>query len=202
MIIIWFIWKWQNNKIFQNNSEAFGSIIDKIIPSYFSYNQNMSQQKIQHMAPSPSPPLLFPRAHFDGAAKDGNCACGVFISFSKDHHFSIFWNGGRGTNNKAEVMTLHGLLFFYSFMEFGPLKVYGDSKAIIDHVNGLQKITKDNLTGWLHRITSLWDSVSFPIAHIKRNQNVQADALSKQGLNSPIGIWHLIIMMDPYAYEI
>ena len=154
------------------------------------------------MASSALLPLSFPRAHFVSAAKDDICACGVFIAISEDLYFSIFWNGGKGTNKKAEAMALHGLLSFCTFMDIGPIKVYGDSKTIIDHVKGMQKITNDCLSGWLNRIASLWNSVTFPIAHIKCNQNDQANAMSKKGLHSPISNWYLVITMDSCAYEI
>lgn len=140
------------------------------------------------MASSVLQSLLFPRAHFDGAARDGTCACVVFIALSNNLHFSIFWNGGKGTNNKAEAMALHGLLILCSFMDIGPINVYGDSKIIIDHVNGKLKISNDNLSGWLNRIASLWKSATFPIVHTKQNQNVHANALSKKGMHAPIGI--------------
>jgi len=90
MITIWFIWKWENKKIFQNSNEVFGSIMDKIIPYYFSFLQIMPQKKNHQVASSALLPLSFPRAHFDGATKDGICACGVFIAISKDLNFSIF----------------------------------------------------------------------------------------------------------------
>lgn len=106
LIVIWFIWKWRNNKIFQNNKEEFGHIFDKIIPFYFAILPNIPQQMKHQNTVSDSQQRFFPQAHFDGAAKEGKCACGVYIGISNELQYFMFWNGGNGTNNKAEAMAL------------------------------------------------------------------------------------------------
>lgn len=96
---------------------------------------------------------MYPRAHFNGAAKDDMCAYGVYINIMEDQHFSIYCNGGSGTNNKDGAMGLYDLLTFFSFLNTGPLWIYGDSKIIIDHVIRKHSIKNANLFGWMHRIS-------------------------------------------------
>lgn len=202
LIICWFIWKWRNKTIFQNCKESFGLIIDKVIPFYFSILHNNPQQKKQQLTTADSQQLFFPRAHFDGAAKDGICACGVYIGISNDLQYYLYWNGSNGTNNKAEAMALHGLLLFCIFMDIGPINVFGDSKIIIDHTNSKHVIKNDSVSGWLARIASLWKPDIFPISHIKLNQNEIADVLSKKGMQSPVVKWQLNITMESSSYVI
>lgn len=177
LIVNWFIWKWRNKKIFQNNKENFGQLFDKIIPYYSLILPIIPLQKMQRKTVTDSSQLLMPRAHFDGAAKDRKCACGVDICLSRDLQYYMYWNGGKGTNNNAEAMALHGLLTFCSFMDIDPINIYEDSKIIIDLVKGNNNNKNDNLAGWIARIKSLWRPTQFPITRIKRGQNEQADKL-------------------------
>lgn len=157
---------------------------------------------IQQKSATDSRQLLFPRTHFDGGTKDGKCACGVYIGLSRELQYFMFWNGGKGTNNKAEAMALHDLLILSSFMDIGPINIYGDSKIIIELVNGNQNIRNNSLFGWLGGIKSLWKPSQFPITHIKRGQNEQADELSKRSMQSPDGKWQLCIFVDHSKFVI
>lgn len=114
----------------------------------------------------------------------------------------MYWNGGYGTINKAETMALHGLLLFCTFMDICPIKVYGDSKSIIEHVKGNHHIKNDCLSGWLERIAVLWKPDKFPISHIKHKHNEEADKLSKKGLQALYGKWLLSISMESCSFDI
>lgn len=145
----------------------------------------------------------YPRAFFDGVAQRGMCACGVFISMSEDLHYSIYWHGGCGTNNKAEAMALAGLSQFSSFLNIQLLQIYGDSKNTIGLATG--KLTNKNpiLSGWIDRIEILWNSLqSYTISHVDRSLNSVADNLSKKGLTIDPGIWKLEVQMQDSIYLI
>jgi len=130
------------------------------------------------------------RAFFDGAAQRGSCACGVFISMSEDLHFSIYWNGGCASNNKAEAMALVGLLRFNSFLNRQMLQIYGDSKNIIDQASGKLINKNPMLTGWINRIKMLWNNNPvFTINHVDRALNSRMDILSKRGLAIQPSSW-------------
>lgn len=93
-----------------------------------------------------------PKAFFDGAEHDGICGCGVLIIANEKNHYLIHWNGGRGSNSKAEVMALAGLLSFCLFLNLQSVSIFGDSRVLVDYVLGKNKILKPQLVGWLDRI--------------------------------------------------
>lgn len=103
-------------------------------------------------------------------------------------------------NNRAEAMVLHGLLIFCTILDIGPIHIYGDSKVIIEHVIGKHFIKNESLTGWMTRIAALWKPSLYSISHIKQLQNEEADELSKKGLQSSRGMWHLSISIDSITY--
>lgn len=59
---------------------------------------------------------LLPRDFFDGAKQNGICGCGVHFLANEKCHFLIHWNGGKGSNSKAEAMAVVGLLSFCLFL--------------------------------------------------------------------------------------
>lgn len=59
----------------------------------------------------------FPAAFFDGAAQLGTCGCGFIIMINEYTHFSTYWNGGLISNNKAEAISLAGLLKLCLFLD-------------------------------------------------------------------------------------
>jgi len=49
------------------------------------------------------------------------------------YHFR--WNGGKGSNNRAEVIALWGLLYCARRINLEVLHVFGDSQVTIDWIN-------------------------------------------------------------------
>lgn len=92
---------------------------------------------------------------FDGAAQQHICGCGFWLAISKELIFRAFYQGGRSTNIKAEVMALWGLLWFTTFLDVPLIHINGDLKVIIDHIMGSAKITNPLVLGWLARIELL-----------------------------------------------
>ena len=136
-----------------------------------------------------------PRAFFDGAEQGGQCGCGVSISVNEN--CLIYWNGGRGSNSKAEAMALVGLIHFCLFINLQDVSIFGDSKVMVDGVIGKSIIRKPQLYGWIDRIKFLWNkSKGVSIHHIKRDLNQRADDLSKRGLQVTPGLWFMQV-----AYE-
>jgi len=68
---------------------------------------------------------------FDGACYERKCACGAFIVMDPGKFFHFWWEGGHGTNNRTEVMTLWGALIAEKWLGLESLQVYGDAKGII-----------------------------------------------------------------------
>lgn len=141
--------------------------------------------------------------YFDSAAQHGTCACGVFIIMEEGQVYDIHWNGGAGTNNKAEVMALVGLLSICDFLGLQKLHIFGDSKVIIEHALSKHTIRNIHLSGWLNRVEAMWSTrKDSTISHITKNKNQRANALSKQGLSSPQGIWRMQITVDNISHQI
>jgi len=83
-----------------------------------------------------TPNLYFPVGFFDGATQDERCGFGAWIRIDYNQHYNIHWSGGLGTNMRAEALDLWGLMWFANFLNIPIRQVYGDSLAIINHVQG------------------------------------------------------------------
>lgn len=144
-----------------------------------------------------------PCAFFDGAKQFNICCCGVHIVMDDNLHFFLSWYGGHGSNNMAEARALTGLLAFCAFLDINCISIYGDSKSLIDHVNGVGLISYPHLSGWLSRIMHFWSSMKLhSIHHIPRSRNAQADLLSKEGLKREPGLWSLRVLHEGSSYFI
>lgn len=90
---------------------------------------------------------MLPRVYFDGAAQNGSCGCGVQIIIDDNIQYLIHWNGSMGTNSKAEVSALAGLLNFCFFLNIQAVTIFDDSKVMVDFVLGKNNIYKPHLLG-------------------------------------------------------
>ena len=73
-----------------------------------------------------------------GTSNEEHCGCGMVIVINKDHFLYIC--GGLGSNTKAEILSLFGLLFIASHFGVSDISIFGDSKIIIDWLNGLSNL--------------------------------------------------------------
>lgn len=203
LVTIWCIWKSRNQALFHNRKVIIALIIDfvlALLPSGKNPQNLHSSKKQLHCSLDLD---VLPRAYFDGAAANGFCARGIFIIPCVDQSIKIFWNGGKGSNNKAEVMALAGLLYFCDFLGISGLHIFGVSKLIIDHVKSVHHIQNINLLGWLHRISYIWHAhQDYSIQHIQRAYNLDADSLSKSGLSSTEQSWQVQISVGEIQHEI
>ena len=99
-------------------------------------------------------------------------------------HYKVYWNGGFGTNMRAKVITLWGLLWFANHLYVEQLWVFGDTKTLIDHMNSKSSLNLGMLSHWLERIYTLKSTFTFIsfCSHVYREKNTEADRLSKRGL--------------------
>jgi len=137
------------------------------------------------------PPLIGTRnvGTFDGAAQNGKCGGGgtLRIAGGKNYIFKI--GLGEGTNNRAELLSLWALIWLAIHVECRDVTILGDSKAIIDWINGKAAIRNSTLLHWYQKICQLkelFEQISFQ--HIYREHNSKADLLSKEALNLGDGI--------------
>ena len=106
----WHNWCCRNKKIFEGCHNSPEDVVHKI---YRDWNnmKNMgtpTKDLSKRLHPYES---HFPIGYFDGAAQRSNCGCGAWILLSPGCHYKFFWNGGNGTNMKAKVLSLWGLMW-------------------------------------------------------------------------------------------
>lgn len=186
----WNIWGCRNRRIFEENISDLDKISIQIL-------QDLDNLKI----PEKIPPDLSVRnrpheinytaGFFYDAAQNQNCGCEVWLLLSPSCHYKLFWYGGLGTNTRAEVIALWGLMWFANHLCVENVSYYDDSKDLIDHLNQVGSINQPHLSSWIHRIDILrkmFLAISF--SHIYREKNSQVDHLSKLGLKGRFGEFH------------
>ena len=123
------------------------------------------------------------RAWFDGSAhpNPGDCGIGALLKGPLGEHLEISRPAGYGNSSEAEYRALIALLEAAVNSSAHGLTIYGDSKVVIDDLNGAEakaavslrscRQTALALIAQLHDVTVRW---------IPRHKNVEADALSQQ----------------------
>ena len=103
-------------------------------------------------------------------------------------HYKFYWNGGYGSNTRAECIALWGLIWVASNLYVDSLWVFGDSKILIDHMNNKSNLNPRLVTHWIDRIHVLKENFSFiSFCHVYREKNEEVDRLSKIGLEGNFG---------------
>lgn len=172
--------------IFDSKKDPFYIVYESILSLIEAIARSHLPSVKQRRNLLPNDCYEYPYAFFDGAAQRNICACGIHITPEEGQTYDIHWNGGPGTNNKAEIMALAGLIAFSDFLGIKNLHIFGDSKVTIDHVLSKNRIRNIHLSAWLNRIEDWWHNRrDYTISHIARGKNRRADILSKQGLTSP-----------------
>lgn len=197
IIVVWFLWKWRNAQIFQESKEPLHATLQRIMACHDSLLQVDSQSKKVCKKELGIFSYQTPAAFFDGAERNHCCGCGVVIVMSDSLHYSLSWHGGFGSNSLVEARALSGLLAFCVFLGIQSISIFGDSKSLIHHVNGLGLINCPHLLGWLSSISffrNLINLISFQ--HIPCSWNSQADILSKDGLSMQPSLCSLSVMLD------
>jgi hypothetical protein len=108
---------------------------------------------------------------------------GGILKISEHKIFKRTINCGPGTNTRAKLLGAWALLTLASWFAILELLVQGDSKIVIDWLCGkgsLQVLTLECWKGRLIDLLKLFHNVTFK--HIYREDNSEADMLSKQGL--------------------
>lgn len=127
----------------------------------------------------------------------------MFIQLDENLQYNLSWNAGEGTNSLAEAKALAGLLAFCCFLDIQAISIYGDSKTMVDDVNGKGFVSCPHLTVWMDRIMFFWSRMKgSTIQHIFRVWNQRADCLSKEGLLMESDAWSLKIFDGRESYII
>lgn len=74
----------------------------------------------------------YPIGFFDVASRHRKCGCCTFLVIKPSTFYHLWWEGGEGTNNQAEVIGLWGILKATKWIGMVNIKIYDDAKGVID----------------------------------------------------------------------
>ena len=94
-----------------------------------------------------------------------------------------------GTNNRAKLLALWGLLTFVKHHGIHLHRIMGYSKVIVDWVLNHQSLQSIALHHWNKRVWLLLDEIqTLSFLHVYREFNNQEDLLSKQAVGLDLGL--------------
>jgi ribonuclease HI len=97
-------------------------------------------------------------------------------------------NCGTGSNTKAELLAAWASCILASRLHITELLLLGDSKLIIDWLNGRADFHVAELASWKERTWEATKQIQhLTSSHIYREENLEADRLSKKALYMPPG---------------
>lgn len=126
------------------------------------------------------------RAWFDGSARPnpGRCGIGALLRGPDDATVELAQPAGHGNSSEAEYRALIAVLEAAIAHGAHDLTVYGDSRVVIDDVNGPQLDAAPVLAGYRARVHALLAQLpGTTLRWIPRHKNANADALSQRALD-------------------
>jgi ribonuclease HI len=127
---------------------------------------------------------------FDGATLSNGLQSGAggLIRINDKTVYKWTFNCGPGTNTREKLLGVWATLNLAARLNIDALQVFGDSKIVIDWLNYRGKLQVISLVGWKDRIRELTKSFStISFSHIYREQNKEADLLSKKAIQMQEG---------------
>lgn len=124
-------------------------------------------------------------AYIDGASRGnpGKASYGILIEM-EGKIYTLKKNLGISTNNVAEYEALLALLNWCLEKKVDSLKVFSDSKLLVEQIKGNFKVKAENLKK-LHReaLEKINKINNFKIYYIRREFNKEADKIANQCLD-------------------
>ncbi|MBM3892854.1 ribonuclease HI family protein [Candidatus Dependentiae bacterium] len=128
----------------------------------------------------------------DGASRGnpGPAGAGIYISQAKKLVLAEGIFLGKKTNNQAEYLALLlAILFIKKLFKdktvaSAPLYFFSDSELLIKQMNGIYKVKNEQLQALKRIIVEHVRSHTATFKHVYRDQNVEADALANQGIDT------------------
>lgn len=123
------------------------------------------------------------RAWFDGSARPnpGRCAIGAVLLGQGGARVELAQDAGHGSSSDAEYRALIAVLEAALAHGARALTVYGDSRVVIDDVNGPDALAARVLAAYRAQARAL--AARFDVLYLRwvpRHRNARADALSQQ----------------------
>ena len=125
------------------------------------------------------------RAWFDGSAhpNPGRCGIGALLLAPDGARTEIARGAGYGNSSEAEYQALLAVLQAAAHAGAGPLTVYGDSRVVIDDMNGPLYDAAPALAAWRAQAQAVLAQLGrVDLRWVPRHKNLDADALSQQGV--------------------
>lgn len=138
---------------------------------------NLAQRKARH----DGPPTAW-RAWFDGSAhpNPGDCGIGALLIGPTGQRIEISRAAGYGNSSEAEYRALIALLEAAVQAGAHDLTIYGDSKVVIDDLNGSDGAAAPSLSELRQTALGLTRRLrGCALRWIPRHKNSEADALSQ-----------------------
>lgn len=197
LYFFWGLWKMRNMILFDDFKLSLQHARSYII-HYVSDAPIQQRQPRLHLLFSPQVDNGRSCGFFDGAAQRGAGGAGGLLIISHLEYYELSFNSGKGSNTRAELLALGGLLFFTRHLNLTNLQVYGDSSAVVNWARGLHSLRVASLGHWLQRIRLLMGMfTNLDFHHTSRQFNQRADILSKKGLRQKEGILNYIHFDGP-----
>jgi ribonuclease HI len=189
----WYIWLERNKCLFESRIPSIQGVAIKIRGMVEnSFAQCPRKRKSTRIKKTPDFTLAS-ICWFDGATQANGLLSGVggVIKLSGNIVYRWTLNCGSGTNTRVELLGVWASLTLAYRLGIDQLQVLGDSKIVIDWLNFRGNLQVTSLVGWMDKILDLIKSFNtIRFDHIYREENEEADALSKKSLQVPEGKIH------------
>ena len=122
-------------------------------------------------------------AEFDQDLKPNNAGIGGLIKKGDELVYSFSENIGIRTNNEAEYSALIKGIKACLDHKIYHINIFSDSELVVNQVNGKYKLKDPKMIKLHAEVAKLCSELeSWTISHVPREQNEEADHLSKIGL--------------------
>ena len=100
---------------------------------------------------------------------------------------------GSGTNNYAKLMASKLIPCLAIEINYRNLQIFGDSLVVINWINKTQRCINTSLDALVEEFSRLFANFdSLSLKHVYREQNMEVDRLSKEGISLTWGTWKII----------
>ncbi|NBO25032.1 MAG: reverse transcriptase-like protein, partial [Chlamydiae bacterium] len=181
----YFVWSWSNRQSYENDEigiiESKLDLANQILPFFEAAGFVWSIKGTKPLKFTSDKEELSATLHFDGGAvpNPGNAGCGfvVCLDGGKCHKGGKFI--GRATNNIAEYTGLLEGLKLAQTLGVTSLKVFGDSKLVINQMKGEWAVKQPEIAIIKNKCdeeSKKFKTISF--THVLREYNKDADQLA------------------------
>jgi len=136
--------------------------------------------------------VVYWRLHVDGASRNNPGPAGAGIVLLKNEHV-LEEHGyylGVKTNNQAEYMALIlGLCWLKQHTSSQDIiQIISDSQLLVRQLEGAYKVKHPDLKPLFQCAQNMLRGLNYSIAHVMREENVEADKLANEGIDKKIPI--------------